>query len=94
MQPTRPGKTHRVRVNRPRYEKLWRVVEGAVVDALKAHPEYITKRGRRSMVTSVTKRVVGALASDAADSSARRSPVAKGCNKTGDSSLRRRGGSL
>ena len=40
---------------------LWVAVEGAVVDALKSHPDYFTERGRRLAVGSITKRVVGQL---------------------------------
>lgn len=41
--------------------RLWAIVEGAVVDAFNCHPEYLTERGHRSAVESVTKRVVGQL---------------------------------
>jgi len=41
---------------------LWRMVEGAVVDALGEHPDYLTDRGRQLAVGSITKRVVGTLA--------------------------------
>lgn len=41
--------------------RLYRMVEGAVVDALRSHPEYLTERGERSAVASITKRVVGHL---------------------------------
>jgi hypothetical protein len=41
--------------------KLWRMVEGAVVDALTTHADYLTAKGRRSAVQSITKRVVGQL---------------------------------
>lgn len=40
---------------------LWAAVEGAVVDALKSHPDYFTDRGRKLAVGSITKRVVGQL---------------------------------
>lgn len=43
------------------YQKLWRIVEGAVVDAIKMHPDYVTDQGRHSMVKSITKRVVGSV---------------------------------
>lgn len=45
--------------------RLWRLVEGAVVDALKSHPDYLTERGERNAVESITKRVVGTLAGHA-----------------------------
>lgn len=41
--------------------RLWRMVEGAVVDALKSHPDYLTDKGRATAVESITKRVVGTL---------------------------------
>lgn len=48
-------------VSRPEHVRLWRMVEGAVVDALRQHPDFITEKGRQSLVASVTKRVVGNL---------------------------------
>lgn len=42
--------------------RLWRLVEGAVVDAFQSHPDYLTDKGRATAVESVTKRVVGTLA--------------------------------
>lgn len=45
----------------PRYGALWRVVEGAIEDALNSHPEYVGNAPRRKIRASVTKRVVGAL---------------------------------
>ncbi len=45
------------------HQRLWRAVEGAVVDALKNHPSYLTDHGRRSAVESITKRVVGSIIS-------------------------------
>ena len=47
------------------HQRLWRMVEGAVVDALRSHPEYLTARGERAAVASITKRVVGNLAGHA-----------------------------
>lgn len=41
--------------------RLWRMVEGAVTDAFRSHPEYLTEAGARSAIESVTKRVVGSL---------------------------------
>ena len=43
------------------YRQLWRVVDGAVRDALESHPDYLTKKGRASARVSVTKRVTGAI---------------------------------
>ena len=45
------------------YRKLWSIVDGAVTDAIKSHPDYITEKGYESMVNSITKRVVGQVTS-------------------------------
>lgn len=45
------------------HKKLWRIVEGAVVAAYDAHPDYFTEKGRKAVVQSITKRVVGAIIS-------------------------------
>ncbi len=42
--------------------KMWRMVEGSIVDTFKAHPEYLTERGAYCAVESLTKRIVGTLA--------------------------------
>ena len=57
----------------PAYCQLWRVVEGAVADALGSHPEYLTPRGARHARSSVTKRVVGSVLSYAEQSAQGRS---------------------
>jgi hypothetical protein len=43
------------------YSQLWRIVDGAVRDALEMHPDYLTQKGSRNARTSVTKRVTGAV---------------------------------
>jgi hypothetical protein len=45
------------------YRRLWRVVDGAVADAFKMHPDYLTEKGRRGRAArlSVVKRVIGAV---------------------------------
>lgn len=43
------------------YRQLWRVVDGAVADALAAHPDYLTKKGEISARASIVKRVTGAV---------------------------------
>jgi len=48
------------------YGELWSIVDGAVGDALKTHPDYLTPKGMRSARTSVTKRVTGTVLSFAA----------------------------
>lgn len=40
---------------------LWNLVEGAVVDAMRSHPDYFTARGEATAVASITKRIVGQL---------------------------------
>jgi hypothetical protein len=51
---------------------LWRMVEGAVYDALQAHPDYLTDRGSSLAVCSITKRVVGQLVGHANEARKRR----------------------
>lgn len=59
----------RMRRNKPvkrpshEYARMWRVIDGAVRDALQCHPEYLTDAGRRSAALSITKRVTGAVVS-------------------------------
>jgi len=43
------------------YRQLWRVVDGAVIDALKHHPDYIRAGKTRSARESIVKRVTGAV---------------------------------
>lgn len=43
------------------YRQLWRIVDGAVFDALYTHGDYLTAKGRFSARTSINKRVVGAI---------------------------------
>lgn len=44
------------------YHRIWRIVDGAVRDAFKHHPDYLTTAGHRSAQLSIIKRVAGALA--------------------------------
>lgn len=48
------------------YAELWGVVDGAVLDAFKNHPDYLTPKGQRNARTSVVKRVCGTVLSFAA----------------------------
>lgn len=69
------------------YIKLWRVIDGAVFDAFKMHPEYLTDRGHKNARLSVVKRVAGAITGFAAEAAKGRSgkePAAK----QGNGSLR------
>jgi hypothetical protein len=43
------------------YRQLWRIVDGAVFDALYTHSDYLTEKGKRAARLSVNKRVVGAI---------------------------------
>lgn len=61
--PRRPHRRWPSRIKHEVHDWLWRVVEGAVVDACKAHPEYLTDAGKDRIVGSVTKRVVGSIGS-------------------------------
>lgn len=49
------------KLRRADHHALWRLVEGAVIDAFNKHPNYLTEAGQRSAVQSVTKRVVGQI---------------------------------
>lgn len=55
----------RAQVKHRDHKKLWRMVEGAVVDAFRSHPDYLTAHGDRAAVESITKRVVGTLVGNA-----------------------------
>lgn len=65
------------------YRQLWRVVDGAVTDALNQHPDYLTDRGlmHENCRRSITKRVVGAVMGYAEQSAKRRSVVQPGAGK-------------
>ena len=54
-------KHSRARVKQKDHQRLWRMVEGAVLDAFKSHPDYLTDIGAPVAVESITKRVVGTL---------------------------------
>lgn len=60
-EPHRNGLRSRAAMKSEDHRRLWMMVEGAVTDAFNCHPDYLTDRGRRSAVESVTKRVVGTL---------------------------------
>ena len=52
------------RLQRADHARLWRLVEGAVVDAMQQHPDYFTAAGLHDAVQSITKRVVGSIVGD------------------------------
>lgn len=61
---TRLRHTRRIRPLRPDpvYRQFWRLVDGAVRDALAMHPEYVGPgQSERTVRRSIVKRVVGAL---------------------------------
>lgn len=43
------------------YRQLWRVVDGAVFDALYTHQDYLTPKGQQCARSSINKRVVGSV---------------------------------
>lgn len=47
----------------PEYTRLWKVVQGAVIDTFNAHPEYLTDKGKKRIAASLSKRAVGAVLS-------------------------------
>ena len=61
---------------------LWRIVEGAVTDALLSHPEYLTGKGSQCAVQSITKLVVGQLVGHATEAR-KRGPSGASCSDTG-----------
>jgi hypothetical protein len=61
MKPKRTHDNNPSKVKYKEYHTLWNIIEGAVVDAMKHHPDYFTKKGLDSLTTSITKRVVGAV---------------------------------
>lgn len=44
------------------YVKLWAVVDCAVIETFKVHPDYLTPQGRDRCRLSLNKRIVGQLA--------------------------------
>lgn len=58
------------------YGRIWRIVDGAVRDALASHPEYIEERWVKSARFSITKRVTGAMTSYAAQAAKGREAAA------------------
>ena len=63
MTPRRPPAKSPARMKRADHARLWKAIEGAVVDAVNSHPEYYTDAARKNMVGSITKRAVGAVLS-------------------------------
>lgn len=80
LHPEKPGS--------PTYRQIWRIVDGAVNEALKAHPEYLASKAKaRTVRNSITKRVVGAITGYAEQSAWVRSGSSS-ADETADASLR------
>ena len=77
MTPRRPSANSPARMKRADHARLWKAIEGAVVDAVKSHPEYYTDAARKNMVGSITKRAGGAVLSLASET--REGGRASGC---------------
>jgi len=52
-----------MKVNPKDHVAYWKAIRGAVKDAMNAHPDYLTEKGRKNMVDSVSKRVLGSIVS-------------------------------
>lgn len=60
MKKTRPNSRPPPHKDTAEYRRIWRVVDGAVADAFKCHPDYLA-RAEPAVRVSINKRVVGAL---------------------------------
>lgn len=56
------------------YRRTWRIVRGAVTDALLMHPDYVPAERRKAALESITKRVTGAIVSSFPEQSGRGRP--------------------
>jgi len=79
----RPSAHHRAFLKYRDHARLWRLVEGAVVDAFRTHPDYLTQKGHWSAVQSVTKRVVGQLVGHAKQARSAVGPATGGAGSGG-----------
>lgn len=61
----RPSRRHPSYMKQAEHHRLWSLIEGAVVDAFRQHPDYLTPKGEGSAVNSITKRVIGQLVGNA-----------------------------
>ena len=64
MKITRTNKRNPAYLKHNKNRKLFRIIEGAIVDAMKQHPNYYTDNAMESCVASITKRVMGAVLSN------------------------------
>ena len=61
VKPRRLSRKHPAFTRHADHQRLWALVEGAVIDAFRSHPDYLTDRGAQLAAGSITKRVVGQL---------------------------------
>jgi hypothetical protein len=59
------------------YDQLYRITSGAVRDAFRKHPDYLTPKGRRSATKSVVKRVTGTILGFAVQAATRQPRLAE-----------------
>ncbi|MGF3025592.1 hypothetical protein ACQVP2_22540 [Methylobacterium aquaticum] len=68
----------------PGYRQIWRMVDGAVRQALDAHPEYLAPEARvRTVCNSIVKRVTGAIHGHAAQAARVRSEASSPADAMG-----------
>lgn len=68
------------------YRQLWRIVDAAVLETFKAHPDYLTERGAKLARQSINKRVVGAILGFAEESAKHRSGASPAVDTKGGGS--------
>lgn len=61
VKPRRLSRKHPAFARHADHQHLWALVERAVIDAIRSHPDYLTDRGAQLAAGSITKRVVGQL---------------------------------
>ncbi|PID95791.1 MAG: hypothetical protein CSA85_00530 [Alphaproteobacteria bacterium] len=83
----RPSVRHPAVLKHRDHGRLWRLVEGAVVDAFHSHPDFLTIAGHRSAVQSVTKRVVGQLVGHAKQAQGAVGPDTGGAGSGGSAEI-------
>lgn len=57
------------------YHRLWRIIDGAVADALNSHPDYFSHGRRYAIQQSIVKRVTGSVIGFASEQAKGRSGV-------------------
>ncbi len=85
--PRRPTSRHPAVMKHRDHGLLWRLVEGAVVDAFRSHPGFLTASGHRSAVQSGTKRVVGQIVGHAKERQERGRPSPVGGGSGGGAEI-------